>query len=127
MRTLFFDIDGTLLVTQSAGGNALAEAMRNEFGLEHFPLEQIRFGGRTDRDLVREILEVAGIEASAVNQGRLRRSYCHSLRESLPSVTGSVLPGVKDLLGALHHLPAGAEHIVEDLTDPGVLEYLARD
>lgn len=105
MRTLFFDIDGTLLVTQSAGGNALAKAMRDEFGLEDFPLDQIRFGGRTDRDLVREILEVARIEPTPLNQGRLRRRYCHSLRESLPSVTGSVLPGVMDLLNSLSRLP----------------------
>ena len=34
MRTLFFDIDGTLLITQRAGSGALLRAMEDEFGFE---------------------------------------------------------------------------------------------
>ena len=105
MRTLFFDIDGTLLVTQKSGGNALAQAMADEFGVSDVPLEQIRFGGRTDRDLVREFLLTAGIEPSDDNQGRLRRCYAIKLRNSLPNVAGEVLPGVFELLRSLSGLP----------------------
>jgi phosphoglycolate phosphatase len=105
MRTLFFDIDGTLLVTQRAGGQALARAMREEFGISEVPIERIQFGGRTDRDLVREFLVSSQLEASAENEGRLRRRYASLLRETLSSVRGEVLPGVVELLGALSELP----------------------
>ncbi|MEO1618799.1 MAG: HAD family hydrolase [Planctomycetota bacterium] len=105
MRTLFFDIDGTLLVTQNAGSQALAVAMEQEFGVEEFPMASIRFGGRTDRDLVGEILSRAGLEVGEENRGRLRRSYTVLLRESLQQVEGRVLPGVIEILDTLHTLP----------------------
>jgi phosphoglycolate phosphatase len=105
MRTLFFDIDGTLLVTDRAGGGALALAMRDEFGIDDFPLDRVKFGGRTDRDLVREFLTVAGLEATAENQGRLRRRYAGALRAVLNEVGGEVLPGVQELLQALSVAP----------------------
>ena len=105
MRTLFFDIDGTLLITQSAGSGALVQAMRVEFGVTDVPVDGIQFGGRTDRDLVREFLHTVGIEPSPENQGRLRRRYSVTLRGLLPNVSGQVLPGVLDLLQALSTLP----------------------
>jgi len=105
MRTLFFDIDGTLLVTDRAGGGALARAMLEEFGVAELPLDKIRFGGRTDRDIVHEFLTLAGIEPSPENQGRLRRRYSGALRGLLKEVRGEVLPGVHDLLHSLRTLP----------------------
>lgn len=104
MRTLFFDIDGTLLVTENAGSGALIRAIEAEFGVVDFSIGQIRFGGRTDRDLVREILVSANVEPSPENQGRLRRRYCWALREDLRTVRGQVLPGVVELLRELASL-----------------------
>ncbi|WP_182867808.1 HAD family hydrolase [Rhodopirellula sp. JC639] len=101
MRTLFFDIDGTLLVTQSAGSGALVQAMRAEFEATEASADGIRFGGRTDRDLVCEFLVAAGIDPTPENQGRLRRRYAVTLREVLRTVQGNVLPGVTELLPAL--------------------------
>jgi phosphoglycolate phosphatase len=105
MRTLLFDIDGTLIVTRRAGSGALARAMQEEFGVTDAPLDRIRFGGRTDRDLVREVLEASEIEPTATNQGRLRRRYSGLLREFLRTVEGQVLPGVNELLQSLSIMP----------------------
>jgi phosphoglycolate phosphatase len=105
MRTLFFDIDGTLLITHRAGSGALVLAMRDEFGVSDVPVEGIQFGGRTDRDLVHELLVSVEIEPNPENQGRLRRRYSGALREVLPTVGGEVLPGVIELLRALSVLP----------------------
>ena len=105
MRTLFFDIDGTLLVTQGAGSHALRSALLAEFALEAFSMETIQFGGRTDRDLVGQILRLAEIDVTEENRGRLRRSYASQLRHSLKEVGGEVCPGVTELLPALDAIP----------------------
>ncbi|MCS7469066.1 HAD hydrolase-like protein [Stieleria sp. ICT_E10.1] len=105
MRTLFFDIDGTLLVTQRSGSGALVRAMVSEFGVADLAIEHISFGGRTDRDLVYEFLVAGEIEPTPANQGRLRRRYAVTLRETLPTVRGEVLPGVAELLPALSATP----------------------
>ncbi|WP_145387913.1 HAD family hydrolase [Stieleria neptunia] len=105
MRTLFFDIDGTLLVTQRAGSGALVRAMVDEFGVADLAIEHISFGGRTDRDLVCEFLVAGEIAPTPENQGRLRRRYAVTLRDVLPTVRGEVLPGVAELLPALSATP----------------------
>lgn len=101
MRTLFFDIDGTLLITHGAGSIALERAMQSEFGINDFSTETIQFGGRTDFDLVRQILTVAEIPKTTENLGRLRTTYSGLLRQTLKSVGGTLLPGVEPLLKEL--------------------------
>lgn len=101
MRTLFFDIDGTLLVSHGAGSIALRRAVEIEFGLSDFSAEDIEFGGRTDVDLVGQILTVCELPNTPENSGRLRRSYSGLLRQSLREVGGNVLPGVFQLLQTL--------------------------
>ena len=105
MRTLLFDIDGTLLITHRAGGQALAEAMRVEFQVESFSTEGISFAGRTDRDLTAEILKLAKLDPSVQNVGRLRRRYSQVLRTAIATIPGQVLPGVFDLLEQLIRQP----------------------
>jgi phosphoglycolate phosphatase-like HAD superfamily hydrolase len=47
-----FDIDGTLLLTQGAGRDALSLALKDQFGIDD-DLRSIAFGGRTDLLIVR--------------------------------------------------------------------------
>ncbi|MCC9601542.1 HAD family hydrolase [Stieleria sp. JC731] len=108
MRTLLFDIDGTLLITQRAGASALVQAMDEEFSVENFPIEQICFGGRTDCSLMHEILSIADIDPSGTNRERLRRRYGTVLQQVLPRTAGQVLPGVTELLTRLQGIPATA-------------------
>lgn len=104
MRTLFFDIDGTLLTTPLVGSDALAESLADEFGLKEADCD-LSFAGRTDRDLIREILQRNEIEVTADTQGRLRRRYTLALRTKLASKAGHILPGVLDLLRVLSAKP----------------------
>ncbi|OYP34449.1 HAD family hydrolase [Rhodopirellula sp. MGV] len=106
MRTLLFDIDGTLLLTQRAGASALVRAMHEEFAFLDFPIDGISFGGRTDCSLMHELLTVAEIEPCETNRQRLRQRYAAILQQSLPETPGHVLPGVMELLGQLTQIPA---------------------
>ncbi len=103
MRTLLFDIDGTLIDAGGAGRLAMDQAFREAFSAE--PSRRIDFGGRTDRSLLSEMLAVHDIEVTGRNFGRLRDAFTECLVPSLRRSTGRVLPGVELLLRCLSDQP----------------------
>ena len=100
MRTLLFDIDGTLLMTNGGGGGALKLAIQQEFGLDS-ACTDVNFSGRTDRSLLPELLERNGLPSDNEHQERLRDRYTMLLPEVLSQRGGSVLPGTVALLSRL--------------------------
>ena len=58
-RVVLFDIDGTLLLTGGAGRKAMEHALRTVFGRPGDPA--FRYDGKTDRQIVREQMEYAGV------------------------------------------------------------------
>ena len=60
MRILFWDIDGTLLLTQRAGIDALKESMRIRYGKNDFEFSH-SLAGRTDSFIIKNaITEIKG-------------------------------------------------------------------
>jgi phosphoglycolate phosphatase-like HAD superfamily hydrolase len=59
MKLVLFDIDGTLLWTDGAGRRAIHRALLEETGTAG-PIETYRFDGKTDPQIVRELLALAG-------------------------------------------------------------------
>jgi len=100
MRTLLFDIDGTLLLTNRGGAGAMKCAIEQEFGVVE-PRVRINFSGRTDRSLIVEILQQLGLPDDAEHQERLRRIYVSLLPEVLAQNGGRLMPGVDELLPRL--------------------------
>jgi phosphoglycolate phosphatase len=100
---LLFDIDGTLIDSGGAGGRALVRAARECFRNDR--IDRVAFHGRTDRGIMAEMLERAGIEASTENLHQLAQQYFLVLPDELQLQSGRVLPGVVNLLNALKHLP----------------------
>lgn len=108
-RLLLFDIDMTLIVTTGAGREAMATAFTAICGIER-PVEGVSFDGRTDHAIFHEVIERHGIangDASAVFR-QVTERYLAELPGSLVRRSGSVLPGVMQLLDALHDTPAVA-------------------
>src|SRR5919197_1427734 len=63
MKLVLFDIDGTLLWTDGAGRRAIHGALLDEAGAVG-PIDSYRFDGKTDPQIVRELLTLAGHPAA---------------------------------------------------------------
>jgi phosphoglycolate phosphatase-like HAD superfamily hydrolase len=102
-RLVLFDIDGTLLLTDGAGRRAIHRALIEIFG-DTGPADH-RFDGKTDPQIVRELMRVVGHEDEHID-ARMRElfdRYVVCLREELrdPEHRAMPLPGVTKLLAAL--------------------------
>ncbi|MFM8458315.1 MAG: HAD family hydrolase [Chthoniobacterales bacterium] len=100
-KLLLFDIDGTLLLTGRAGEHALRVALKERFGVED-DLAAISFAGSTDGAIVRQMFEANAIPHTPENVADLLDGYVHHLALELPKREGRVLPGIVELLEALH-------------------------
>jgi phosphoglycolate phosphatase len=102
-RLVLFDIDGTLLLSDGAGRRAIHRALIEIFG-DTGPADH-RFDGKTDPQIVRELMRVVGHDDSAIdsNLDDLFARYVVCLREELrdPMHRAMSLPGVKTLLAVL--------------------------
>ena len=101
---MLFDIDGTLLLTQGAGRRAIARALMGEVA-DSAAFDQVRFDGKTDPQIVVELLTAAGHPdpANSERVGSLCRRYADCLREELRE-TGwrtHLMPGIPALLDRL--------------------------
>lgn len=101
---VLFDIDGTLLLTAGAGRRALTTAMLNEV-TSVADFDRVRFDGKTDPQIVRELLEVANhprAEDRGFIDGICER-YVGFLEAELqhPRTVMTVMPGIHELLEGL--------------------------
>ena len=107
MRLLLFDIDGTLLRCGRQVRVLFAEALLEVYGtsgdLDHFD-----FSGKTDPQIVRELMTAAGIPVDEVRARlpQMRDAYAGRIEARLGPV--EVLPGAAEVLAAL----AGRDDVV---------------
>ncbi len=125
MKLVLFDIDGTILWTDGAGRRAIGRALLDEIGTTG-PIERYRFDGKTDPQIVRELLSLAGQPAAVERVAAVCRRYLALLEGELarPSQRTQVMAGVPELLAALESHEAVGQALVGLLT--GNLEGGAR-
>jgi phosphoglycolate phosphatase-like HAD superfamily hydrolase len=105
-RLILFDVDGTLLSTNGQAGEAFGMALRATFGTAG-PIEHYPWAGKTDPQIVFELLGGAGIPRAEV-QPRLAEVfdlYCDNLARRLSASNTHALAGVHELLHALSQRP----------------------
>lgn len=104
-RLVLFDIDGTLVSTHGAGSRAVRRALLEIYG-QTGPIDSYDFHGRTDPQIVRELLQAAGLDNDAIDAriDDLWEVYLRGLEHELgkPDANAHPLPGVTPLLDALH-------------------------
>ena len=106
MRTLIlFDIDGTLARAGPAKV-AFETAMLETYGTAG-PVESYDFSGKTDPQIVRELLAAAEVEDAVVDAGLtgLWDRYIGELESRISSNPMKLLPGVASLIEALDSEP----------------------
>lgn len=119
MRLILFDIDGTLLWTNGAGRRAIHRALLDEMGTAG-PIEGYRFDGKTDPQIVRELMELAG-HPECNSEDRITAvctRYVELLTAELskPTQATRMYPGIKELLAALEPYEADSRVLVGLLT-----------
>ena len=107
-KLVLFDIDGTILLTAGAGRRAIVAALTEQVD-GSMAFDGVRFDGKTDPQIVAELLAAAGDpeprEPRRLNQ--VCRSYVGHLARELerPTTRTTVMPGVPPLLDRLEAEP----------------------
>ena len=104
IRLVLFDIDGTLIHTGGAGEKAFARVFANLFGVAN-GTDNLKFAGRTDMAILRELFHLNAIEPSPDHVGRFFDAYVFLLEQMLRSLPGGVHPGVRNWLHDLRAVP----------------------
>ena len=103
-KLVLFDIDGTILLTSGAGRRAMVAAISEEVDVAD-RLSRIRFDGKTDPQIVTELLAAAGepVAPSPERIAAICRRYIELLSEELAhsETRTTVMPGVRPLLDRL--------------------------
>ncbi len=102
-KLLLFDIDGTLLNAHGIGARLFREVLSRECG-RPIASSGIVFSGRTDPQIMYDILDRAGYPRSEAIQitARALKAYTQRARQVVRPSAITTLPGVASMLQTLH-------------------------
>jgi len=104
MKTCLFDIDGTLIVTDRAGKDAMADAFLSVAGFSEMEVS-FTVSGKTDRGIFEELYQLHNKQWNQGDWDRFVDLYIAGLERNLPLRDGRVLPGVLTILATLTDNP----------------------
>ncbi|GIV59057.1 haloacid dehalogenase-like hydrolase [Rhodocaloribacter litoris] len=106
MKLFLFDIDGTILRVHNVGRHALEDALAEVLG-RPLPTAGISFSGKTDPQILREVLEHHALGHLARDGvfTRILDVYQERMRAALTPDRFLLLPGVRALIDALAGRP----------------------
>jgi phosphoglycolate phosphatase-like HAD superfamily hydrolase len=104
-RLVLFDIDGTLLTSSGAAARSFREALIRVFGTSG-PASGYSFAGRTDPQIARDLLRLAGVDPARIDAGlpAVWPLYLRLLAEEFAKTSAIAYPGVFALLGRLEEV-----------------------
>ena len=101
-RVLLFDIDGTLLDPADEGVVCLRRALEDVYGVTG-PIEAYDMAGKTDWQIVTDLMTQAGLDPDAIESRRLDAftAYARHVEIAAASFRMRILPGIQTLLSSL--------------------------
>ncbi|WP_395744298.1 HAD family hydrolase [Prosthecobacter sp.] len=102
-RLLLFDIDGTLIDSNGAGGAAILDAAEEHFGIKREQLPALHLAGSTDPAIAMDVFGHMNVVHTPGEVMAFLDRYLSHLQRRLqaPDFSGYTLPGVAELLQAL--------------------------
>ncbi len=102
-RLLLFDIDGTLIDSNGAGGAAILDAAEEHFGIQRDALPALQLAGSTDPAIAMDVFQHVSREHPPQEVTAFLNLYLAHLQRRLQAAdfSGFTLPGVIDLLQCL--------------------------
>lgn len=96
---LLFDIDGTLMWGGRAAKESFTRALKVVYGTTG-PIADHDFSGKTDLQITRELLTLAGLDDASIDRGfsEFVEMYLEGLRERIVNHPPRILPGAADLV-----------------------------
>jgi phosphoglycolate phosphatase-like HAD superfamily hydrolase len=104
VKLVLFDIDGTLIDSGGAGTRSLETAFREAFSIKG-ATGGVSMAGKTDLQIVREILDRHGLPNRSENVKTIIDAYVEGLRKEIYNPGRHVKPGVRELLDRLYSIP----------------------
>ena len=103
MKLLLFDIDGTLLKSNGAGRRAMNKGLSGMLGKDQVNLQGIDFGGRTDPQIIRDILIANGLAAQEAEHALADalHAYVDAYTETFQNEYVTALDGAVELVKRL--------------------------
>ncbi len=102
MKTILFDIDGTILNCNKAGKVSLIKSTMDVFGtIGH--MERLNFQGKTDPLILYESLKHMGFDEKTIdnNTDKLKEKYFEYLRETIFEYEVTIFPGILEIIKKL--------------------------
>jgi phosphoglycolate phosphatase-like HAD superfamily hydrolase len=126
VKVVLFDIDGTILRTDGAGRRAMEYALREVFGTPG--AASYRYGGKTDWQIVRELMRDEGFDDATIDQRMPQAISCYigELQARLRSGAERVrcCAGVVDLIAALETRSDRVLGLLTGNVEPGAVAKL---
>ena len=106
MKLILFDIDGTLIWPDGAGRAAMSRALSELFGVAG-PSDSLPMAGKTDWQIITELLMAVGIDQSSVDASlpECFKAVARHMSQTTQERQLRVCPGIPALLGRLSAHP----------------------
>lgn len=100
MKLILWDIDGTILLVREGLSDELFEQMCEDVYGRSVSLATFRYGGKTDRAIIHEVAQLAGVEEDEVESGlpRAMDYIVAGLEARLSEEDITLLPNIRELI-----------------------------